>query len=653
MATAKAVCELLKLDKSFCPFFKNTFYCRDCEKLVEKVKSNLKILHSVQESLARSSQTIQDLLRKTYEKLATYGRPPRKRRPSNSIKSIIEGLLTHSGKGMSKPTATRGRKKKAKDKKYRPPSPEPGPEPERNNTRPLRNRISKYSKDVLFPAESSSSSESESESEEEDQSEKDMDFDDSPDFEPSQFLKQEIMDSEPEAENESALPEPEHADTESEDEGSPDKVQEEPKPKTVTVIVSKPSLVKVKASEVSESDSSGRQRLYCPVDKCKFSCFTNTFLQVHIREKHDKLKEPFFCDMCPMKFSNATSYYYHRRRHTEEPTRSCPYCKKPFYEKWALKKHIDSVHATLAKIAKPKLTTPILRRVIFVRNTPAKKATKGNKQPDGRKRKTVASTSATGSAKKRIYCKKENCKFSCFKQLLLDTHVREKHEGNPTPFYCDLCPLKFSSSTSFHYHYRRHTAKPSQPCQYCPKLFYEKWAVKKHIEAVHIVQKRYRCDVCAFIFGADKEDDMKAHKVLHDEVSATSPYSCVLCEEGQGFTNYFDLRKHVGFAHGTQRSVRHDCPKCQRSFDNPKVLQRHITGLACERNPSLTCTNCKLYVAKTKSDLIKHLSSHEPGRDHMCEECGSTFKSYTALRLHKRIHTVSVYIYGEHIHTNN
>jgi hypothetical protein len=122
--------------------------------------------------------------------------------------------------------------------------------------------------------------------------------------------------------------------------------------------------------------------------------------------------------------------------------------------------------------------------------------------------------------------------------------------------------MKLKNPTAYQYHLRRHADKPQYSCPTCSKSFFERWALKKHLNAnltcsaVDSPPNLTECTYCAKLCGAD---ELEQHLELHKAKDAENSYfACVLCDKE--FTNTLNLRHHVGLEH------EEALPKCDQCF---------------------------------------------------------------------------------------
>ena len=115
------------------------------------------------------------------------------------------------------------------------------------------------------------------------------------------------------------------------------------------------------------------------------------------------------------------------------------------------------------------------------------------------------------------------------------THFKEEH-------HCEICNKKFMTENVLNDHMRK-THNQSVNCSLCGKKFSNKSNCQKHIRAIHNGEKEFSCDSCNKLFF------------------------CAL-----------ELKKHVSrkHAYGKQQVCNYSCEICKKSFNQKKILMKHI-----------------------------------------------------------------------------
>ena len=214
---------------------------------------------------------------------------------------------------------------------------------------------------------------------------------------------------------------------------------------------------------------------------------------------------------------------------------NCNVCKKSYLRKYALSRHIKTVH-------------------------------------DG----------------KRFECK--NCNRSFTNPRSLKAHQLAVHEGKV--FECDICNQIYVLPKSLREHRSVvHNGKKYE-CETCNQIFTRSANLKRHELAVHGLGKKFECKICNQIFTLSRE--LKTHQMA-DHVGKKF---CDICDksfssktvlldhiktvhDGKRYCKIYDktftlsssLKKHQLVVH--EEIKKYQCEACNKSFSNPNHLKSH------------------------------------------------------------------------------
>lgn len=144
------------------------------------------------------------------------------------------------------------------------------------------------------------------------------------------------------------------------------------------------------------------------------------------------------------------------------------------------------------------------------------------------------------------------------------------------------------------------------------------------------------------IFAASKASDIHcvaSPAPVQNTLTRTGvkSYICDLCNHS--FSQTSELKRHKDIVH--KRVCTHSCKVCDKRFENPAILTRHMfthTGVRSNRSDFRDKTFSQMY-----STNIHKQSYHQ---NNTCKVCGSRFDKSFELRRHSNAHTTS-----ETIHT--
>jgi len=240
----------------------------------------------------------------------------------------------------------------------------------------------------------------------------------------------------------------------------------------------------------------------------------------------------------------------------------------------------------------------------------------------------------------KLRCSYPNCSEFFRKQIHMETHVRQIHEGDPTPYHCTQCELKFKSPKIL----RRHQGKSHSlklktfPCPHCERSYQSKQYLALHVSEVHNAPPpKEKCPTCTKSF--DRSEELQDHMELHNAIRTTDrPFSCVICNIH--YTGILELQSHVFKTH----EENFKCPNegCDKAFLTKSKLYFHVKANHSSNDKShLVCPECS-YQARALSVLKKHMLKHAPasGRPSVTcdvEGCGKVFRHQITLTRHKKL----------------
>ena len=131
----------------------------------------------------------------------------------------------------------------------------------------------------------------------------------------------------------------------------------------------------------------------------------------------------------------------------------------------------------------------------------------------------------------------------------------------------------------------------------------------------------------------------KRHKTLPKR---SAPFLCGLC--GKTLIGHHNMRRHERDKHGIQnlkfrrvdRTVRIQCLKCDKNFDNVEILNNHIIECLGEQK-DFQCQNCDKTWANGHALNIHMKADHDAKELYTCEICGKCCTFKNALKTHVKL----------------
>jgi DNA-directed RNA polymerase subunit RPC12/RpoP len=225
-------------------------------------------------------------------------------------------------------------------------------------------------------------------------------------------------------------------------------------------------------------------------------------------------------------------------------------------------------------------------------------------------------------------------------------HVKDHHQSDEV-FLCRRCKVPFPTKYVMVEH--RRTCLRTIPCDLCSLKFFSSATLKNHIALRHATADKpkskvhekvkqpdgsvkYKCDICDKCFGSNKS--VYLHKdALHNTANPDETFPCSY--EGCSYVARLshNLTTHVGTQHCEKNHV---CDQCGASFRGGNILKLHTIKhhTTDEKHGCDVCSK----VFNNPITLKRHkVGSHADAR-YVCITCGKVFIRYSSFRFHQ-LHT--------------
>lgn len=235
------------------------------------------------------------------------------------------------------------------------------------------------------------------------------------------------------------------------------------------------------------NNDTNKPKLQFECYKCKLSLPSIVRLNVHLKE-HDAIRK---CRICVKNFTQL-EYIKHscNGKHFK-----CQYCMKIFQTTHTLVKHINSNHKDhpnykCYKCAKAFHTKELLEIHKPTHNKEQKRFICDICGACYRTRFQIKEHMESTHTDKR-----SNCIFAFFQSIFLKYLTTFFHFLSE--FLCATCGKSFKNPTHLRAHINRHTLTKSIDCPKCPKRFFDKYGLKKHLD-IHN-DSQFVCDICGSV----------------------------------------------------------------------------------------------------------------------------------------------------------
>lgn len=147
-------------------------------------------------------------------------------------------------------------------------------------------------------------------------------------------------------------------------------------------------------------------------------------------------------------------------------------------------------------------------------------------------------------------------------------HAFEKHlkvcGQSGKKFECSKCNKGFNDNRHFKEHLLTHSDPRPFKCDLCPKTYLRKQAIEMHLNAAHLLDYKFKCDICGNRFKTFVV--LFGHKARHKKTCA-----CPICNKM--FSNVFEVREHQ-VVHTLEKNVQ--CKLCDKKFGSQRYMLKHI-----------------------------------------------------------------------------
>ena len=183
---------------------------------------------------------------------------------------------------------------------------------------------------------------------------------------------------------------------------------------------------------------------------------------------------------------------------------------------------------------------------------------------------------------------KRTCSFCLVK--CKEKHDREEHEKtvheNRGKYRCEICGKTYSNKNALNYHVsNKHSGEETMIfCELCPSKFTTDASLQRHIETVHQESQKamFECDKCGAKFALLKT----LNRHLKEQ--------------------HFKLNANLDFVEDFESFLKEKCGQCDKSFKRKYQLQRHVKTVHCELKKQFQCLQCECKYSRPDS-LRRHV----------------------------------------------
>ncbi|XP_042327742.1 zinc finger protein 775, partial [Sceloporus undulatus] len=359
--------------------------------------------------------------------------------------------------------------------------------------------------------------------------------------------------------------------------------------------------------------------------------------RIHTGEK------PFKCKTCGRRFTQKPNLLCHLRNHTGERPFACPKCEQRFRQKQHLVKHqrthfqTRTMPHTCPECQRGFTNKAVLRlhcqthsphrQLVFNELKWAYKETEARQREEAHFGLTwVVRPKGQRRGVKKFICSECRKGFTWWSSLSIHQRI---HTGEK-PFLCPECGKSFTQKPNLLRHLRYHSGERPHSCPKCGKGFTQKQHLLKH-KRTHAAEKGFWCHACGQTFP--NKEDLTVHQRSGHTARELSTLGTT--EEEKGFLSFGEVESLEEVAeslmvNGLDLLQQTDLLDPQNDSDGQPVLI-----VEPGTRPQA--------LSQTKKGVFWKPEAPKPPaleqKQYICNECGKGLVSWSALTIHRRIHT--------------
>ena len=235
-----------------------------------------------------------------------------------------------------------------------------------------------------------------------------------------------------------------------------------------------------------------------------------------------------------------------------------------------------------------------------------------------------------------LFC--QVCPERCQGKENLKLHLYKTH-GMGEIFRCEECNYESPMKSAYIKHLGEHIPQEDKKkkCPKCEKVFKTKTGLNMHLKQ-HFDEALFSCLSCDFKtpqklnlvkHTASKHGEDVEGKLLEMNVA------CELCDF-KCIAEHM-LKNHVLRKHTTKAAMRFPCSLCSYATVEKAALDKHMRFKHTNERPFM-CDTCG-FSTHTASAMARHKRSHSNTKPHKCEICGHEYADRKRLRDHMYLHS--------------
>ena len=235
-----------------------------------------------------------------------------------------------------------------------------------------------------------------------------------------------------------------------------------------------------------------------------------------------------------------------------------------------------------------------------------------------------------------LFC--QVCPERCYGKENLKLHLYKTH-GMGELFRCEECNFESPMKAGYIKHLSEHIPQEDKKkkCPKCVKVFKTKTGLNLHLKQ-HFDESLFSCLVCDF------KTPQKLNLVKHTASKHGQDvegrlldmnFTCESCDF-KCIAEHM-LKNHMLRKHTEKSAMRFHCNQCSYATIEKSALDKHIRFKHTNERPFM-CDTCG-FSTHTASAMARHKRSHSNTKPHKCEVCGHEYADRKRLRDHMYLHS--------------
>lgn len=358
---------------------------------------------------------------------------------------------------------------------------------------------------------------------------------------------------------------------------------------------------------------------------CSLPFASQVALSVHLAMHHS---EQYLCRRCEMKFHSKVLFENHDCSDTAGEPTSCSMCRKTFYSKRKLRRHM---YQHTLRFTCTICSRPYSRREDFVRHNMECNAARMLQEDGTIKCPSCSSTFKdlpTYKSHAELHTHVHKCS-KCGRRFMRKINAVQHEKCCSKAQLVEDQPTAAAAAAVAEPEARgpeegAATGAAGHDGGEAPAACASEWTSK----GGRRVDDLFICYVCGRCYTS------KSNLNKHIKTHGDRRFMCPVCSKK--FHHYHTMRQHYDAVHTNLLNAQ--CPHCDKLFCTKYTMISHIKQFHSDKVETFACEHCGK-VFRQKGNMRKHLLKHQGAHNYACAYCTKTFRYPEQHRRHQLMHT--------------